>query len=170
MADGLLRQWKRHGPAKRLEEPARTRRGEKLTEKAIKRIAAKAAARDDPTDLGQSNSGQGKTRNWRPLVVAGAVLAVYLAALGHWYQTGHSVRDLVFVGHLYLDGHNTRAGPESPAIANGPVKATTPYGFDGQFYYFIALDPGRAAAYIDDPSYRFQRIAYPIAARAIVVF
>jgi hypothetical protein len=102
------------------------------------------------------------------LLVAGLVLAVYLAALGHWYQNGHSVRDFVFVGHLYLDDHNPR-NSQSPIIANGPVKATTPSGYDGQFYYFIALDPQRAAAYIDDPSYRFQRIAYPIAARAMVL-
>ncbi len=105
---------------------------------------------------------------WRPFLVAGLVLAVYLAALGHWYRTGHSARDFVFVGHLYLDNHGTR-GSESPAIDRGPVGATTPFGFDGQFYYFIALDPGRAAPYIDDPSYRFQRIAYPMAARAIVL-
>jgi hypothetical protein len=105
---------------------------------------------------------------WRAFLVAGLVLAVYLAALGHWYRTGHSARDFVFVGHLYLDNHGTR-GSESPAIDRGPVGATTPFGFDGQFYYFIALDPGRAAPYIDDPSYRFQRIAYPMAARAIVL-
>ena len=104
----------------------------------------------------------------RTFLVAGLVLAVYLAALGHWYRTGHSARDFVFVGHLYLDNHGT-PGSQSPAIDDGPVRATTPFGFDGQFYYFIAMDPRRAAAYIDDPSYRFQRIAYPMAARAIVL-
>jgi hypothetical protein len=117
---------------------------------------------------GASKLRLGEVSRWRTLVVAGLVLAVYLAALGHWYRTGHSVRDFVFVGHLFVDNAN-RNGGDSPAIVNGPVKATTSFGYDGQFYYFIALDPGRAAAYIDDPSYRFQRIAYPLVARAIVL-
>jgi hypothetical protein len=34
-------------------------------------------------------------------------------------------------------------------------------GYDGQFNYYIARDPSTAAAYIDVPAYRFQRILLP---------
>jgi hypothetical protein len=38
-------------------------------------------------------------------------------------------------------------------------------GYDGQFAYFIALDPGGASEKLDVPSYRYQRILYPMLAR-----
>ncbi len=38
-------------------------------------------------------------------------------------------------------------------------------GYDGQFAYQIALNPGGAAPYIDVPAYRYQRILYPFLAR-----
>ena len=38
-------------------------------------------------------------------------------------------------------------------------------GYDGQFAYYIALDPANALARIDDPPYRYQRILYPMLAR-----
>lgn len=38
-------------------------------------------------------------------------------------------------------------------------------GYDGQFAYYIALDPVRAADRLDVPAYRYQRILYPLLAR-----
>jgi hypothetical protein len=38
-------------------------------------------------------------------------------------------------------------------------------GYDGQFAYYIAVDPLGAQAHIDDPAYRYQRILYPLLAR-----
>ncbi len=38
-------------------------------------------------------------------------------------------------------------------------------GFDGQFAYYIALDPAHARFYLDNPPYRYGRILYPLAAR-----
>jgi hypothetical protein len=38
-------------------------------------------------------------------------------------------------------------------------------GYDGQFAYFIALDPRGASERLDVPSYRYQRILYPMLAR-----
>jgi hypothetical protein len=39
-------------------------------------------------------------------------------------------------------------------------------GYDGQFFYYIALDPRRAPGYLDKPaSYRYGRVLYPLAAR-----
>ena len=37
-------------------------------------------------------------------------------------------------------------------------------GYDGQFAYQIAINPGNAAQFLDVPAYRYQRILYPILA------
>ncbi|MBI3965494.1 MAG: hypothetical protein HY329_07645 [Chloroflexi bacterium] len=37
-------------------------------------------------------------------------------------------------------------------------------GYDGQFYYALALDPLGAAPHLDSPAYRYQRILYPLVA------
>ena len=42
-------------------------------------------------------------------------------------------------------------------------------GYDGQFNYFIAVDPLGAAPQIDAPAYRYQRILYPLLARALAL-
>jgi hypothetical protein len=99
-----------------------------------------------------------------PVVVALAVALVYGVWLAGWYASGHSARDFVFAGHQYLE-----ASAASPAISDGPVKATSGTGYDGQFFYYIAMDPQGAAPYLDVPGYRYERIAYPIAARLLVL-
>ena len=40
-------------------------------------------------------------------------------------------------------------------------------GYDGQFAYYIAVDPTSARAKLDVPAYRYQRILYPLLARAL---
>ena len=40
-------------------------------------------------------------------------------------------------------------------------------GYDGQFSYYIAVDPAAAPPHLDVPAYRFQRILYPMLARAL---
>ena len=44
-------------------------------------------------------------------------------------------------------------------------------GYDGQYNYFIALDPNPAsvAPHLDVPAYRFQRILYPLLVRALTL-
>src|SRR5437879_5146479 len=73
-----------------------------------------------------------------PLVVALAVAAVYAAAIGHWFHAGHSPREFVYVGQEFVQRSDA-----SPAIRHGPVQPTSWTGFDGQFFYYIALDPRR---------------------------
>jgi hypothetical protein len=48
--------------------------------------------------------------------------------------------------------------------AGDPAGST---GYDGQFYYYIARDPGEGWRYVDVPAYRYQRILYPLVARAL---
>jgi hypothetical protein len=40
-------------------------------------------------------------------------------------------------------------------------------GYDGQFAYYIALDPIRARFHVDQPNYRYARILYPMLARIL---
>ena len=42
-------------------------------------------------------------------------------------------------------------------------------GYDGQFGYYIAVDPLGAPARLDDPAYRYQRILYPFLARLLAL-
>lgn len=51
--------------------------------------------------------------------------------------------------------------PEPAQIASGHC------GYDGQFAYAIAVDPIGGAQLMDVPAYRYQRILYPMLARAI---
>jgi len=50
-----------------------------------------------------------------------------------------------------------------PGLPNG-----TP-GYDGQFAYQIARDPFGASHFLDVPAYRYQRILYPLVARALAL-
>ena len=42
-------------------------------------------------------------------------------------------------------------------------------GFDGQFAYFIAVDPERSVYYADAPAYRYTRILYPLLAGTLAL-
>lgn len=42
-------------------------------------------------------------------------------------------------------------------------------GYDGQFVYYVARDLVGAAAHLDVPAYRFQRILYPLLARLLAL-
>lgn len=42
-------------------------------------------------------------------------------------------------------------------------------GYDGQFAYYIAVDPADAADQLDVPAYRYQRILYPMLARGLAL-
>jgi hypothetical protein len=48
-----------------------------------------------------------------------------------------------------------------------PRASNSSLGYDGQFAYQIARRPLNAAPYLDAPAYRYQRILYPMAARAL---
>ncbi|TDA66246.1 MAG: hypothetical protein D9V45_04725 [Chloroflexi bacterium] len=50
-----------------------------------------------------------------------------------------------------------------------PAHGVYEMGYDGQFAYQIALDPAGAAPYLDIPAYRYQRILYPLLARALAL-
>ena len=96
----------------------------------------------------------------RPLAVLVAVAAVW----GIWaiaVVARGDVEKQPLVGSIFLD---KGAGASDSIDALRP-SAERGYGYDGQFYLFIAVDPGHAEPYIDEPPYRYARILYPVLAR-----
>jgi len=97
--------------------------------------------------------------------VAAAVLLFYVFWTLAYLNSGHDVRALILVGHRFATQSS------ASAVIDRTVRSDTrfPYGsetgYDGQFAYFIALDPANARYYIDSPAFRYARIGYPLAAR-----
>ncbi|HEU5438211.1 MAG TPA: hypothetical protein VFU88_02880 [Ktedonobacterales bacterium] len=103
-----------------------------------------------------------RTLRRSPWVVAALVAVVYCLWTAGYLLAGHSVLDVAHVGRRFaLQSHASSDIVFPPDFAFAPSA-----GYDGQFNYFIALDPAHAAAYIDRPSYRYTRILYPLLARA----
>jgi len=87
----------------------------------------------------------------RPAVVVAVVVAAYTALI--LAQHGLNPVALADIGGGFSNG--------------APVGKLE--GYDGQFSYWLALDPRPAAAdgHFDVPAYRYQRILYPLLARAL---
>jgi hypothetical protein len=78
------------------------------------------------------------------------------------------VRDFLHIGRQFL----AKGGNASAVIRYDPSYHGYPadgIGYDGQFYYFFAVDPAHAAAYMDEPAYRLSRPLYPMLARALAL-
>lgn len=79
------------------------------------------------------------------------------------------------VSSLYTGWRLAQAEWDPLSLAEFPDQAAessgNPGGYDGQFAYFIALDPTpeAVAAAVDVPSYRYQRILYPLLARFLAL-
>jgi len=100
-----------------------------------------------------------------------AVLLVSLAVFGIyavWTAVAlrHGPESFIHIGRIFV-----AKSQASPAIDQRA--ATYHYdgdiGFDGQFAYFIAVDPVNARYYMDSPAYRYTRIVYPLTARALAL-
>ena len=72
---------------------------------------------------------------------------------------------LVHIGSNFA----TQAPAGSPIRAGLADPSVTDVGYDGQFYYYIALDPAGAACCLDAPAYRYTRIGYPLTARVLAL-
>jgi hypothetical protein len=77
----------------------------------------------------------------RPWLVVTVLCLVYLAII--FAVNGGSIREFVWPA---------RTGAE---------------GYDGQFTYYIALDPASAVSHLDVPAYRYQRILHPALVRLL---
>ena len=86
------------------------------------------------------------SRFTHPATVAGVVGLIYLGFLAWaWGHFGGDVEAFIHQGTVWL--HPERQGTN---------------GYDGQFYYYIALHPLHAVQFLDLPSIRLQRIFYPL--------
>jgi len=85
---------------------------------------------------------------WRPAAVVALVYALLL--LWYAWHHGYGPIDFVHVGTVFSE-----SDPEGG------------WGYDGQFYYYVAVapDPWAAIPYLDNPTYRLRRIVYPLVAR-----
>src|SRR5579872_148817 len=101
-----------------------------------------------------------------PWLVAALVLVLYAVSLFAAYHNGRDARWFIKIGqHFVLLSH------ASPEIRLDPRCNCdlSQFGYDGQFSYYIALDPEHARYYMDDPAYRYGRILYPAAARVLAL-
>jgi hypothetical protein len=90
------------------------------------------------------------------------ILVLYGLWLVAVYGPGHDPRDAAFLGRYFVQESH----------ASSTIKFDPSYGYpagdigyDGQFVYYIALDPINARYYMDAPTYRYTRIVYPLLAR-----
>jgi hypothetical protein len=98
--------------------------------------------------------------------VATLVFLVYGLWLAVYFASGHDARvfialDRKAVAHRHAGGA-IRYDPTFPY--NGPG-----YGYDGGWFYLIALDPVHARDYVDSASLRYTKILYPVTARLLAL-
>ena len=79
-----------------------------------------------------------------PALVALTALLLYTAWVGWAHHIGHDWRDWAAIGE-----HFVGASEASPAIARDAEHATSRFGYDGQFFLYIARDPDGAVPYLD---------------------
>jgi hypothetical protein len=99
-----------------------------------------------------------KPHELRPARVAAITLVAYLAILSP-VVAFDGVTSFLHVGSTF-----THLSERQSPIRSVPTH--TEIGYDGQFAYFIALDPRNARFFMDRPAYRYGRILYPVVAWA----
>jgi hypothetical protein len=77
---------------------------------------------------------------------------------------GHTIESFVHVGAKFA--LQSRVSPYIHAPSGAPAGDA---GYDGQFVYYIAVDPASAPRYMDAPTYRYTRILYPALARLLTL-
>jgi hypothetical protein len=98
-----------------------------------------------------------------------SVGAVVLVAYGFWllafFGSGHDPRDTIYIGRHFITQSQAsqviRLDPTYPNVSE--------IGYDGQFFYYLALDPVNARFYMDVSTYRYTRILYPMVARVLAL-
>lgn len=100
-----------------------------------------------------------------PATVGGLVLIVYSLWLFSVFHSGFQPRDLIHISPSFI-----RQAHSSSVIKPDPNFPTyDANGYDGQFFYYLALDPVHARDYMDANSYRYTRILYPMVARVLAL-
>lgn len=102
-----------------------------------------------------------------PLVAVGAVMALfYLVYLLHAFTSGHDARSFIMLErYRLLQSHKSSVIKVEP----GFPYAKRGWGYDGQYFYMMALDPVNARYYVRGGSYYYSRVLYPLSARALAL-
>jgi hypothetical protein len=98
-----------------------------------------------------------------------SVAAIVLVAYGFWlvafFGSGHDPRDMIYIGrHFIMQSQASQVIRLDPTYPN-----VSEIGYDGQFFYYLALDPVNARFYMDVSTYRYTRILYPMVARVLAL-
>ncbi len=93
------------------------------------------------------------------------MLLLYALWLVGYFVAGHDIHDFIVLGLPYV----TQSHASSIIRYDPQFRYTLPAGYDGQFCYFIAVDPVHARYYVDSPVYRYMRILYPMLARMLAL-
>jgi hypothetical protein len=108
-----------------------------------------------------------------PVVVAALAVACYVSIIVLHRAAGGDLRDYIQLGTRFIK--QTSASPDIRIDPHYHYLKNR-HGYDGQFYYYIAVDPLRARYYMDRNSfgrqavaYRYGRILYPMAARLLAL-
>lgn len=112
---------------------------------------------------------------WAVAALVGLCYGLWLAAV---VPVSNGGLDFVEIGQHYiarshasptiaLDPSYWRQPARLPALEGANSKNAV--GYDGQFYYYIALDPRDARYYMDNAVYRYTRVVYPLAARLLAL-
>jgi len=98
--------------------------------------------------------------------VAGVIFLLYGWWLFVFFRSGHDVHEFPLVERRYAQQSHV-----SSTIKFGPHYhfAAPGRSYDGQFFYFLALDLVNARYYLDTPSYRYTKILYPLTARFLAL-
>ena len=102
---------------------------------------------------------------WRrpEFAVAGLVFALYGIWIALHFLSGQDARDFIVIGRqAILRSHASALIRYDPHYVY-----RDPLGYDGQYCYFLALDPVHARWYMDFPAYRYGRLLYPMLARSL---
>ena len=129
-------------------------------------VAAVRAPEETRASATRSRLAELRESAW---AVAALILLVHGLWIGAYFAAGHEIRDFIKIGYVDVQrSHASQVIKFDPTYRYPPNHdAANGTGFDGQYYYYIALDPANARYYIDteEATYRYARIVYPMAAR-----
>jgi hypothetical protein len=81
-----------------------------------------------------------------------------------FFGLGHDALDFTYRSRTLLNQSHV-----SSVITPDPRVTNDSGGYDSQFFYYLAMDPVNARYYMDANTYRYTRILYPMAARALAL-
>src|SRR5437764_1439341 len=102
---------------------------------SIVRILEKATLNSVGPEVGRRRLLRASMRS--PWSVAAVVLVAYAFWLLAFFGSGHEPRDMIYIGRQFVtQSHASQVIRLDPSYPN-----VSEIGYDGQFFYYLALDP-----------------------------